>query len=74
MFEYIMAKTKTHRRQAAASDVITIRVDDDLRQSLDAAVTTTKLSRSDLARMSMERGLKVLLAQLNAPVPPALAA
>jgi hypothetical protein len=75
MFEYIMANTKRdNKRPAAAGEVITIRVDDDLRESLNAAVTTTKLSRSDLARMSMERGLKVLLAQLSAPVPPALAA
>jgi flagellar basal body L-ring protein FlgH len=74
MFKYIMAKTKyDNRRPAAAGDVITIRVDDDLRDSLNAAATTTKLSRSDLARMSMERGLKVLLAQLSTPVPPAMA-
>lgn len=73
MFEYIMANTKQHRRPAA-SNVITIRVDGDLQQSLDEAMSSTKLSRSDLARMSMERGLKVLLAQLNAPMPPALSA
>lgn len=54
--------------------MISIRLDDDLQQSLDDAMSSTKLSRSDLARMSMERGLKVLMAQLNAPVAPAAAA
>lgn len=70
-----MANTKRqHRRPAAANNVISIRLDGDLQQSLDDAMSSTKLSRSDLARMSMERGLKVLMAQLNAPVAPAAAA
>ncbi len=62
-----MAKTNQHDKRPA-NNVISIRLDGDLQQSLDEAVSTTKLSRSYLARMSMERGLKVLLAQLNAPI------
>lgn len=63
-----MANTKQTRRTAPATNVISIRLDGELQQSLDEAMSSTKLSRSDLARMSMERGLKVLMAQLNAPV------
>lgn len=67
---YVMAKTKQTHKTSAAMNVLTIRLDADLERELTDAVTTTKLSRSDLARMSMERGLRVLLTQLSTPVPP----
>lgn len=37
----------------------------DLDEQLRAASTATKLSVQDVARLSIERGLKVLLAQLQ---------
>ena len=71
-----MSKRRTAAK-GASNNVMTIRLDGDLERDLTEARALTKLSRSDLARMSMERGLKILMQQLNAPVgqtPPAMAA
>jgi len=61
-----MAKTKS-------PDPMSLRLPPELAKELDAAAEETHLSRSDLARLSIERGLKVLLAQLRSS-PPADAA
>lgn len=47
---------------------ISLRIDEALSSELEAAAQETKLNKSDLVRLSVERGLKILLEQLRAPV------
>lgn len=56
-----MAKTKNKQ----PANVMTLRLDPELEGELEAAQETTKLSKSDLARLSIERGLKIVLRQLT---------
>lgn len=59
-------------KKNSTNQPLSLRLDDDLLAEVDAACTETKLSRSDVARLSIERGLKVLLAQLKTtPAQPA---
>lgn len=50
------------------NEPLTIRLGDELSKDLAEAVSTTKLSRSDVARLAIERGLKIVVAQLTSPV------
>lgn len=59
-----MSTPKKRSKQPSAKP-LSLRLDDDLLSSLEAAEEETNLSRSDLARLSIERGLKLLLAQLK---------
>lgn len=59
-----MSKKKPSK-DTAAPKPLSLRLDDKLLAALEAAESQTSLSRSDLARLSIERGLKLLLAQLN---------
>ncbi|MDP1588745.1 MAG: hypothetical protein Q8M07_13430, partial [Prosthecobacter sp.] len=44
------------------------RLDAELNSDLEQAMQATKLSKSDLARLSIERGLKIVLKQLTMEV------
>lgn len=44
---------------------LSIRLSDELDAKLNAAVATTKLSRSDVARFSLEKGIPLLVAQMT---------
>lgn len=59
-----MAKTKT----PTTPPPLSLRLDDELNNDLEAAMKATRLSKSDLARLSIERGLKIVLKQLATPV------
>lgn len=59
-----MAKTKPLRTPAP----ISLRLDAELNAELEGAMAQTKLSKSDLARLSIERGLKIVLKQLTGEV------
>ena len=56
-----MAKTK----QATPPAPISLRLDAELNSDLEQAMVITKLNKSDLARLSIERGLKIVLKQLT---------
>lgn len=43
---------------------VPVRVPADLNEQIDEAARVTKLSKQDVMRLSMERGLKILVAQL----------
>jgi predicted transcriptional regulator len=49
----------------------TVRVTDDLAQQVDAAAKKTRLSKTAVTRLALNRGLPVLLAQLEAATPAA---
>lgn len=55
-----MAKTK-HTTAAP----ISLRLDPELNRDLEDAMAVTKLNKSDLARLSIERGLKIVIKQLT---------
>lgn len=59
-----MAKTKNSKNPPPLS----LRLDDELNDELETAMQATRLSKSDLARLSIERGLKIVLKQLTTPV------
>jgi predicted transcriptional regulator len=44
---------------------LSIRLDAELMKNVDDAAVKTKLCRSDVARLAMERGLKIVVAQLT---------
>lgn len=44
-----------------------IRLDADLTARIDQAVETTRLKKVDVLRLSIERGLDTLVAQLTSP-------
>ena len=60
---YVMAKPKP--TNAAP---ISLRLDADLNKDLEEAMVVTKLNKSDLARLSIERGLRIVLKQLTMEV------
>ncbi len=62
-----MSEKKT-RKKASCPLPVSVRLGEALEIKLDHAATKTGLSKSDLARLSIERGLGILLAQLEAPV------
>jgi len=47
--------------------VISIRVPNDLNEKADAAAKATGLRKADVIRLAIDRGVDVLLAQLNKP-------
>lgn len=59
-----MAKPK----QTNSATPISLRLDDDLNNDLEQAMVVTRLNKSDLARLSIERGLKIVLKQLTTQV------
>jgi len=59
-----MAKQKTPK----GPPPISLRLDGELNSELESAMAQTKLSKSDLARLSIERGLKIVLKQLTMEV------
>lgn len=62
-----MSERKTRKKPASPAPV-SVRLGEVLEGKLDQAVVKTGLSKSDLARLSIERGLGILLAQLESPV------
>lgn len=65
-----MSRTKESTKKSAGKGVMmTLRLDDALNESLEAAVVRTKLSKSDLARLSFERGLEIVVRQLTTKLP-----
>lgn len=56
-----MAKTKPTTPPAP----ISLRLDAELNSDLEQAMVITKLNKSDLARLSIERGLKIVIKQLT---------
>lgn len=56
-----MAKTKPTNPNAP----ISLRLDAELNSDLEQAMVLTKLNKSDLARLSIERGLKIVIKQLT---------
>jgi hypothetical protein len=50
---------------AAASVNVPLRMPADLLKQIDAAAAEVKLSKQDVMRLALERGLKVLLVQLG---------
>jgi len=44
---------------------ISLRLDAELNSDLEQAMLLTKLNKSDLARLSIERGLKIVIKQLT---------
>lgn len=59
-----MAKTKQTNPIAPIAP-ISLRLDAELNSDLEEAMVITKLNKSDLARLSIERGLKIVLKQLT---------
>ena len=45
---------------------VPLRVPDELAEQIDEAARATKLSKQDVMRLSMERGLGILVKQLTA--------
>lgn len=64
---------ETEPKPALKGVAMTLRLDDELNDALEQAMKQTKLSKSDLARLSFERGLAIVVRQLTT-TPPELAA
>lgn len=47
---------------------LSLRLDPELSKKVAEASEKTKLSRSDVARLAMDRGLKILVDQLTQPL------
>jgi hypothetical protein len=63
-----MKKEPSRNTKAIAEETrppLSIRISNELDQQLIDAVRVTEMKRSDVVRMSIERGLPVLLAQLG---------
>lgn len=56
------------KKKDPTSKPTSLRLGEDLDKALDEAARSTGLSKSDLARLAIERGLPVLRRQLTQPV------
>lgn len=56
------------RRPTHTPAPISLRLDEELNTDLEQAMALTKLNKSDLARLSIERGLKIVIKQLTTPL------
>ena len=56
------------RRPTNTPAPISLRLDAELNTDLEEAMALTKLNKSDLARLSIERGLKIVIKQLTTPL------
>lgn len=65
-----MSDRRTKVKGRPAGTPISLRLSDELESELAAAVVETGLSKSDLARLAIERGLKIVRRQLETPVEP----
>lgn len=63
-----MPTDSNRTRTRAMGRIVPIRLPEPLVRKLDEAATQTQLKRSDVMRMSIERGVDVLLEQLGHPI------
>ena len=63
-----MPKPTTAKKQPRKAPVTyPLRLSEDLHNKVAAASATTSLSKQDIMRLSIERGLDILVSQLTSP-------
>ena len=61
--------TDTEQRDSADSQLLSLRISSDLAEKINAGASATKLGRSAMLRLAIERGIDRLIEQLEVKQP-----